>query len=71
MNNSAAPGIVFIKTLMQGAVFLRKGPCALFAVIAIASGVVIILSLILPTQFWWFMFAAALICLGVWLFRCR
>ena len=71
MNNSAAPGIVFIKNAYAGGGFLRKGPCALFAVIAISSGVVIILSLILPTQFWWFMFAAALICLGVWLFRCR
>lgn len=56
---------------MLGAIFLRKGPCAIFAVIAILSGIIIILSLILPTQFWWFILAAALIWLGVWLCRCR
>ena len=50
---------------------MRKGPCTFFALIAIVSGTIIILSLILPTQFWWFMLAAALICLGAWLFRCH
>lgn len=37
----------------------------------ILAGVVIILSLVLPSQFWWFMLAAVLICFGIWLNRCR
>ncbi len=38
--------------------------------IAILMGIVIILALILPTEFWWFMLAAALIAAGIWYMRC-
>ena len=34
--------------------------------IAICVGVIIIMKLILPTEFWWFLFAAFLIALGLW-----
>lgn len=39
--------------------------------LAVLAGVVIILALILPSGFWWFALAVALICAGVWLVRCR
>ena len=38
--------------------------------IAICAGLVIILSLVLPKSFWWFVLAAILIGGGVWLIRC-
>ena len=38
--------------------------------VCIALGVVIILGMILPKAFWWFLIGAALIALGVWLIRC-
>lgn len=41
------------------------------AAISILAGVVIILSLVLPSQFWWFVCAAGLIGFGIWLNRCR
>ena len=50
---------------------MHKGPFSLFATIAIVSGIIIILVLILPTQFWWFILAAGLICLGIWIRRCK
>ncbi|MBP3484475.1 MAG: hypothetical protein J6K00_05215 [Oscillospiraceae bacterium] len=50
---------------------MHKGPFSLFATIAIVSGIIIILALILPTQFWWFILAAGLICLGIWIRRCK
>jgi uncharacterized membrane protein HdeD (DUF308 family) len=37
--------------------------------IAIIAGIVIILALILPAEFWWFMLAAALIAAGIWYMR--
>lgn len=37
---------------------------------AIIAGVVIILALILPTEFWWFLLAAGLIAAGIWYMRC-
>ncbi len=39
--------------------------------IAIVVGLLIILALVLPTEFWWFIFAAALIALGIWYIRCH
>jgi uncharacterized membrane protein len=36
---------------------------------AVLGGVVIILALILPTGFWWFALAVALIAVGIWLIR--
>ena len=50
---------------------MHKGPFSLFATIAIVSGIIIILALILPTQFWWFILAAGLICFGIWIRRCK
>lgn len=44
----------------------HRGGCGLAA---IAAGVIIILAIVLPAQFWWFMLAAGLICFGVWLNR--
>lgn len=43
---------------------------SVFGCLAIGAGLVIILSLVLPTEFWWFLFAAALIALGIWYIRC-
>ena len=37
---------------------------------AIAAGILIILALILPAEFWWFSIAIALICGGIWYLRC-
>ena len=41
-----------------------------WGLIAIGTGIVIILSIVLPKSFWWFVLAGALICGGVWLIRC-
>ena len=38
--------------------------------VCIALGAVIILGMILPKAFWWFLLGAALIALGVYLIRC-
>lgn len=55
----------------RGAVVLRRGhKGSLFGCIAIGAGLLIILSMVLPTEFWWFLFAAALIALGIWYIRC-
>lgn len=49
---------------------MRKGRNSLWGCIAIVSGLVIVLSLVLPVEFWWFIFAAGLIGVGVWYIRC-
>lgn len=49
---------------------MRRGRSGVWGCVAIISGVVIILSLILPAEFWWFIFAAALIVAGIWYIRC-
>jgi len=46
----------------------HRGGCGLAA---ICAGVIIILALVLPSQVWWFLLAAGLICFGVWLNRCN
>lgn len=46
----------------------RRGGC--WGLVAICSGVIIILALILPGEFWWFLLAALLIAAGVWYIRC-
>ncbi len=38
--------------------------------VALLAGIIIILALILPTGFWWFALAIALIWAGIWLIRC-
>lgn len=49
---------------------MRRSGMNLWGVMAIACGMVIILSIVLPKSFWWFVLAAALICGGIWLIRC-
>lgn len=49
---------------------MRKGHRGLCGCVAIAAGLVIIFSLVLPGEFWWFIFAAVLIALGIWALRC-
>ena len=54
-----------------GRFFVRRGRGGgILGCVAIVAGLVIILSLVLPTEFWWFIFAAALIGLGIWYIRC-
>ena len=49
---------------------MRRGRRSIWGCVAILVGLVIILSLVLPGEFWWFIFAAALIALGIWALRC-
>lgn len=48
----------------------RRRPRALPGLIFVAAGAVIILSMILPVKFWWFLLGVALIGLGIYLMRC-
>ena len=52
------------------AVFLRGGRRLLWGVGAIALGILILLALVLPPQFWWLALAALLIAAGLYLLRC-
>jgi len=54
----------------EGAGFMRRNGFNLWGMIAIGTGVVIILSIVLPKSFWWFVLAGGLICGGIWLIRC-
>lgn len=49
---------------------MRRNGCSLWGMIAIGAGVIIILSIVLPKSFWWFVLAAGLIGGGIWLMRC-
>lgn len=49
---------------------MRRGRNTLLGFAAILAGVIIILSLVLPSAFWWFALAALLICFGFWYNRC-
>jgi len=49
---------------------MRRNGFNLWGMIAIGTGVVIILSIVLPKSFWWFVLAGGLICGGIWLIRC-
>ena len=42
---------------------------SLLAAVAIALGVLILMAKLLPPVFWWFLVAAGLIILGIWLLR--
>ena len=53
-----------------GEIFMRRNGLNTWGMIAICAGLVIILSIVLPKSFWWFVLAAALIGGGVWLIRC-
>lgn len=49
---------------------MRRGRRCLWGLVAIILGLVIVLSLVLPPQFWWFLAAAVLIGFGLWYIRC-
>ena len=49
---------------------LRRGRRSIWGCAAIAAGILIILALVLPTAFWWFMIAVGLIAAGLWYLRC-
>ena len=52
------------------AVCLRGGQRILWGITAIALGLIIVLALVLPSDFWWFALAALLIAAGIWTLRC-
>lgn len=49
---------------------MRWGRRFLLGCTAIGIGVIILLALILPAGFWWFLSGAALIGLGIWYIHC-
>ena len=46
-----------------------RGNCR-WGLISIGVGVVIIMAIVLPAQFWWFLLAAGLIAAGIWCMKC-
>lgn len=48
----------------------RGGNYILIGKTAICVGIIIILALVLPSQFWWFVLGISLICIGIWLRKC-
>lgn len=42
----------------------------LIGIVFIAAGTLIILGMILPKVFWWFLLGLVLIVIGVWFLRC-
>ena len=49
---------------------MRRGRHSFLGCAAIGAGIIIILSLVLPTDFWWFVLAIILISAGIWFLRC-
>ena len=49
---------------------MRRGRHCMLGLVAIFAGVIIILSLVLPSAFWWFILAVLLIGFGIWYIRC-
>lgn len=49
---------------------MRRGHRSIIGCIAISAGILIIMSIVLPGEFWWFVLAAALIGGGIWFIRC-
>ncbi len=43
---------------------------SLIGCISIAAGLAVILSLLLPTGFWWFLFGTGLVAAGIWMNKC-
>jgi uncharacterized membrane protein HdeD (DUF308 family) len=54
----------------QGSGFMHKGHNNIWGFVAIIAGIIILLSLVLPTEFWWFILAIVLIAAGIWYIRC-
>ena len=70
LNNKMTSRICCNEFTARGAFFMRRGRRCLWGLVAVILGLVIMLSLILPPQFWWFLAAAALIGFGLWYIRC-
>ena len=49
---------------------MRRGRRCFWGCGEIAAGVVILMALVLPAGFWWFLLGVGLIGLGLWTFRC-
>ncbi len=49
---------------------MRWGRRFLWGCIAIGMGIFILLALLLPAGFWWFLLGAGLIGIGIWYIRC-
>jgi len=47
----------------------RRSGGSLIGLAAVVLGLVILLSMVLPAGFWWFMLGVGLICGGIWLMR--
>ena len=47
----------------------RRGPCPWLGLMLVVVGALIILAMILPKNFWWFILGAAMICAGLYLMR--
>lgn len=56
--------------IMRGAIFVKNGRKRTIGCCAVCVGVIIILSIVLPGEFWWFMLAGVLIAAGIWYLRC-
>ena len=50
---------------------MRNGGIGSLGTVAVIIGVFIILAIVLPSQFWWFLLGVFLICYGVRLIRCK
>ena len=48
----------------------RRKPKLLPGLICLIAGMVIILSMVLPAKFWWFMLGGCLIAVGLYFMRC-
>ena len=48
----------------------RRRPRLLPGLICVCAGLLIILSMVLPVKFWWFLLGLALIGFGTYLMRC-
>ncbi len=49
---------------------MRRRRSCILGLVAILAGLIIILSLVLPSAFWWFILASVLIVFGIWYIRC-
>ncbi len=49
---------------------MRRSGRRTLAAAAILIGIGIILAIVLPTNFWWFLLAGILIAAGLWFIRC-
>lgn len=69
-NKEYASRVCCVEYHSAGGVFMRRGRRCLWGLVAIILGLVILLSLVLPSSFWWFALAAGLIGFGLWYIRC-